>query len=117
MNDPASETVSRSTKVERCPVVQTNVLWPVPADQRLNELLDRLTDLNVGETSRSQLLSALVAAAPAERDELRTWFVSTATRQPAPSSCSRKGRSPSPTAAPAGGPRRPEADPAPVHPS
>jgi hypothetical protein len=71
MTDPAApQAVRRSTNVELCPVVQTNVHWPVPVDQRLNELLGRLTDLGGGETSRSQLLSALVAAAPADGDEL-----------------------------------------------
>lgn len=70
MGDVGRPALPRSTKVERCPVVQTNVCWPVPVDQRLNELLGQLVELGSGETSRSQLLAALVAAAPIEAEQL-----------------------------------------------
>jgi hypothetical protein len=46
-------------------------MWPVPVDQRLNELIDRLTDAGEGDTTRSRLLAALVAGAPTDADELR----------------------------------------------
>lgn len=70
MGDRDREALPRSTRIERCPLVQTNVHWPVPIDQRLNELLDQLVELGTGEASRSQLLAALVAVAPASGQEL-----------------------------------------------
>lgn len=63
--------IPRVTRIERCPAVQTNVRWPMPVDQRLNELLDRLADAGDGQTTRSRLLAALVAEAPSDPEELR----------------------------------------------
>lgn len=63
--------IPRATRIERCPAVQTNVRWPMPVDQRLNELLGRLDDAGDGQTTRSRLLAALVARAPTDPDELR----------------------------------------------
>ena len=63
--------IERATRIERCPPVQTNVMWPVPVDQRLNELIDRLADAGEGDTTRSRLLAALVAGAPTDTEELR----------------------------------------------
>lgn len=55
--------VRRTTPIERCPPLQTNIWWPAPVDQRLNELWELL--VNDGyEVSRSQLLAALVTNAP-----------------------------------------------------
>ncbi len=65
------EPIPRTTRIERCPAVQTNVRWPMPVDQRLNELLDRLVDAGDGQTTRSRLLAALVAYAPTDPEELR----------------------------------------------
>lgn len=65
------EVIPRTTRVELCPAVQTNVLWPVPVDQRLNELLDRLAEAGEGEITRSRLLAALVAGAPTDPDTLK----------------------------------------------
>lgn len=65
------EPIARATRIERCPPVQTNVMWPVPVDQRLNELIDRLAGAGEGDTTRSRLLAALVAGAPTDADELR----------------------------------------------
>jgi hypothetical protein len=56
--------IDPATRIERCETVQTNVQWPAPVDQRLNELLDRLS-AEGGEATRSQMLAALVASAPA----------------------------------------------------
>jgi len=58
------EGIPRTTRIELCPAIQTNVLWPIPVDQRLNELLSQLAGAGEGETSRSRLLAALVALAP-----------------------------------------------------
>jgi hypothetical protein len=66
-----AETIRRATRIERCPAVQTNVRWPMPVDQRLNELLARLADAGDGQTTRSRLLAALVAGAPTDPEELR----------------------------------------------
>jgi hypothetical protein len=65
------QAISRTTRIESCPAVQTNVMWPVPVDQRLNELLDRLSGAGDGDTTRSRLLAALVVGAPSDPDELR----------------------------------------------
>lgn len=70
VGDPDVPSLPRSTKLRRCPQVQTNVNWPVPVDQRLNELLRQLDEALGGETSRSQLLAALVATAPADARQL-----------------------------------------------
>jgi hypothetical protein len=70
------ESIARSTRIERCPAVQTNVSWPLPVDQRLNELLDRLAVVGQTETTRSRLLAALVARAPTDPDELVTVLLS-----------------------------------------
>lgn len=66
--------VSRLQRVDRCEPVQTNVRWPVPVDQRLNELLDRLTDAG-GSASRSELLAALVTSAPTDGRKLEATLV------------------------------------------
>lgn len=66
-----SEPIARTTRIEQCPPVQTNVMWPAPVDQRLNELLDRLAAAGEGDTTRSRLLAALVAGAPSDPDVLR----------------------------------------------
>lgn len=63
--------IPRTTRIERCPAVQTNVRWPLPVDQRLNELLERLVDAGDGQTTRSRLLAALVAGAPTDPEDLR----------------------------------------------
>lgn len=57
----------------RCPYVQTNVRWPLPVDQRLNELLSLLGEGGVYLT-RSQLIAALVAGAPTAAAELQELF-------------------------------------------
>lgn len=67
--DPAARPIERETRIERCPSIQTNVRWPVPVDQRLNELLERVAT-GGGEATRSQLLAALVSEAPVDREEL-----------------------------------------------
>jgi hypothetical protein len=61
--------IARKTRVERCPTVQTNVHWPAPVDQRLNELIERLSEAGV-ECTRSQLLAAVVSATPTDKDRL-----------------------------------------------
>ena len=68
--------IPRTTQIERCPAVQTNVRWPMPVDQRLNELLERLVGAGDGQTTRSRLLAALVAYAPTDPEELRAVLLS-----------------------------------------
>jgi hypothetical protein len=58
--------IPRGTRIERCPPLQTNVRWPAPVDQRLNELVDRMSDETAVEASRSRLLAALVSCAPSD---------------------------------------------------
>jgi len=67
--DPSARPIERETRIERCPSVQTNVRWPAPVDQRLNELLERVAAAGA-EATRSQLLAALVSEAPADHSEL-----------------------------------------------
>lgn len=68
-NGDLARVIDRRTKVEKCEPVQTNVRWPAPVDQRLNELLSQLSTAGE-EATRSQLLAALVANAPTVGVEL-----------------------------------------------
>lgn len=68
--DDATRVLPRRQRLLQCPYVQTNVRWPVPIDQRLNELLALLNAAGTDST-RSQLLAALVARAPARLDDLQ----------------------------------------------
>jgi hypothetical protein len=68
--DDATRVVQRRERLLQCPYVQTNVRWPVPIDQRLNELLALLNAAGMDST-RSQLLAALVATAPAKLGDLQ----------------------------------------------
>ncbi len=65
--------ISRRERVVRCPYIQTNVRWPLPVDQRLNELVSLLAKGGVHVT-RSQLVAALVARAPIAVAELQELF-------------------------------------------
>jgi hypothetical protein len=62
--------ISRRERVVQCPYVQTNVRWPRPVDQRLNELVSLLSKRSVHVT-RSELVAALVAGAPTAAAELQ----------------------------------------------
>jgi hypothetical protein len=70
----ATRAISRRERVVRCPYVQTNLRWPLPVDQRLNELVSLLGERGVHVT-RSQLVAALVAGAPTVVAELQELFV------------------------------------------
>ena len=59
-----------STRVESCPVLQTNVRWPGPVDQLLNELVRRFVEASAGDITRSRLLAAIVCNAPRGGPEL-----------------------------------------------
>ena len=50
--------------------MQTCVSWPVPVDQRLDELLVRFGAVSAGDISRSKLLAAIVSTTPASGPEL-----------------------------------------------
>ena len=50
--------------------MQTSVSWPVPVDQRLNELLGEFSAVSAGDISRSKLLAAIVSATPTSGSEL-----------------------------------------------
>lgn len=63
------ESVDRRVSIERCEPLQTNVRWPFPVDQRLNELITLLGN-NGFESTRSLLVAALVANAPADASDL-----------------------------------------------
>ena len=65
-----SPEIDRDTRIERCPVVQTNVRWPEPVDKRLDELLDELSEVSAGDITRSRLLAALVATTPSSGSKL-----------------------------------------------
>jgi hypothetical protein len=66
----ATRPISRRKRVVQCPYVQTNVRWPLPVDQRLNELVSLLSTRSVHVT-RSELVAALVAGAPTAIAELQ----------------------------------------------
>ena len=56
--------------IESCRTMPTSILWPVPVDQRLEELLGRLNAVSAGDISRSKLLAAIVSASPTSGSEL-----------------------------------------------
>jgi hypothetical protein len=61
--------IAPDEKLRECEVWQTNIRWPVPVDARLNALIELAED--EGESlSRSDLVAALVCAAPASGAEL-----------------------------------------------
>lgn len=62
--------IRRDERIESCPSLQTNVSWPVPVDQRLNELLDQLDEVSAGDITRSKLLAVLVVTAPSSGNAL-----------------------------------------------
>jgi hypothetical protein len=55
--------------IEGCPDLQTNVRWPIPVDQRLNELIEQI-EAGGFDATRSLLLAALVAGAPVSASKL-----------------------------------------------
>src|SRR5262249_28765726 len=69
----ATRAISRRERAVLCPYIQTNVRWPLPVDQRLNELVSLLDNAGV-QVTRSQLVAALVAQAPNAVAELQELF-------------------------------------------
>ena len=65
--------IARRERVVRCPYVQTSVRWPLPVDQRLNEMVSLLGERGLHVT-RSQLVAALVAHAPTTGTQLQQLF-------------------------------------------
>ena len=57
--------------IRKCERWATNVMWPAPIDQRLSGLVDLAIDEGEQDTlSRSELLAALVLAAPSDGESL-----------------------------------------------
>ena len=57
--------------IRQCEKWPTNIVWPAPIDQRLNGLVDvAIRDGEQDSLSRSELLAALVLAAPIKGEEL-----------------------------------------------
>jgi hypothetical protein len=65
--------IERRESIERCPILQTNVRWPAPVDQRLNELIDAIVSRGFDAT-RSRLMAALVSTAPPDAQTLENMF-------------------------------------------
>lgn len=61
--------INRTTPIEQCRQRQTSIWWPVPVDQRLDELRELVVKGGF-DVSRSQLLAALVTRAPARAPQL-----------------------------------------------
>lgn len=61
--------INRKTPIEECQQRLTSIWWPIPVDQRLDELRDLVIKEGF-EVSRSQLLAALVTGAPARARQL-----------------------------------------------
>jgi len=65
--------IHHSEVIRECEKWPTNIIWPAPIDVRLNALVDRAIQAGEPDTlSRSELLAALVLAAPSEGEELTT---------------------------------------------
>ena len=57
--------------VRECEKLPTSVMWPAPIDKRLSALVDLAIDAGEPDTlSRSELLAAVVLAAPADGETL-----------------------------------------------
>lgn len=65
-----SPEIERDSPIESCGKVQTSVSWPVPVDQRLNEMLSKVSAASTGDISRSKLLAAIVSATSADGRKL-----------------------------------------------
>lgn len=63
--------ISLTEVVRQCERWPTNVVWPAPIDERLNGLLDLAVEAGEADSlTRSELIAALVLAAPADGDKL-----------------------------------------------
>lgn len=63
--------ISHTEVVRQCEKWPTSIVWPAPIDVRLSGLVDLAVDAGEQDTlSRSELLAALVLAAPADGQQL-----------------------------------------------
>lgn len=62
--------IGAETRLKACPERAAGIDWPMPLDQRLDELCD-LADDEGAETSRKELAAALVFAAPSSPVRLK----------------------------------------------
>jgi hypothetical protein len=62
--------IAAETRLKACPERAAGIDWPMPLDQRLDELCD-LADEEGAETSRKELAAALVLAAPSSPVRLK----------------------------------------------
>jgi hypothetical protein len=59
--------------VRHCEKWPTNIMWPAPIDMRLSSLVDLAVEAGEPDAlSRSELLAALVLAAPADGEKLES---------------------------------------------
>jgi hypothetical protein len=63
--------IAHGEVIRQCERWPTNIMWPAPIDQRLSGLVDvAIRDGEQDSLSRSELLAALVLAAPIKGEEL-----------------------------------------------
>jgi hypothetical protein len=63
--------IPHAESIRHCERWPTNIMWPAPIDMRLSSLVDLAVEAGEQDTlSRSELLAALVLAAPADGDKL-----------------------------------------------
>lgn len=96
--------IPRPTPIEACPDLQTNVRWPIPIDQRLNELIERIEASGFAAT-RSLLLAALVAGAPVSASKIESLIRSYRTKTAGGVVLQKKGPIPMPDRVPGRRPR------------
>jgi len=99
------ETIPRPTSIEACPDLQTNVRWPIPVDQRLNELIEQI-EASGFDATRSLLLAALVADAPISGSKLENLIRTYRAKTAGAIVLQKKGPIPVPARAPGRRPRR-----------
>lgn len=69
MTDQQGVQLDASAKAARTVTKQAGVSWPYPADRRLDQLVDIANDAGAS-VRRSELVAAIVAAAPTDPEEL-----------------------------------------------
>jgi len=62
--------IDGDTRLKACPERAAGIDWPIPLDQRLDELCE-LADDDGADTTRKELTAALVLAAPPKPARLR----------------------------------------------
>jgi hypothetical protein len=59
-----------SARLKKCPDVAAGIRWPFPLEERLKQLVSKVEDQAGENTTKTEVVSALILAAPEDGDEL-----------------------------------------------